>query len=121
MASEVRNPGKILPAALLHGTLVVTALYILLNYVFLRTIPIAGLSGKLEVGALSASYIFGPSGNLLANVGICLLLVSTISAMVMAGPRVLQVAGEDLPGLHLLAIRTRGGSPLRAILLQQML
>lgn len=121
VASEVRNPRKILPAALLHGTLVVTTLYILLNYVFLRTIPIEELSGKLEVGALSASYIFGPSGSLLANVGICLLLVSTISAMVMAGPRVLQVAGEDLPGLHLLAKRTRGGSPLRAILLQQML
>jgi len=41
--------------------------------------------------------------------------------MVMAGPRVLQVAGEDLPGLHSLAVRTRGGSPLRAILLQQLL
>jgi APA family basic amino acid/polyamine antiporter len=39
----------------------------------------------------------------------------------MAGSRVLQVAGEDLPGLHSLAARTRAGSPLRAILLQQML
>ncbi len=58
---------------------------------------------------------------MLANVSICVLLVSTISAMVMAGPRVLQVAGEDLPGLHSLAVRTRAGSPLRAILLQQML
>ena len=121
VASEVRQPRRILPRALLHGTLIVTALYILLNYVFLRTIPFAELEGKLEVGALSASYIFGASGGLLINVGICLLLVSTISAMVMAGPRVLQVVGEDLPGLHALAVRTRGGSPLRAILLQQLL
>jgi APA family basic amino acid/polyamine antiporter len=49
---------------------------------------------------------------------ICVLLVSTVSAMVLAGPRVLQVAGEDLPGLRLLAMRTRSGTPLRAILLQ---
>ena len=121
VASEVRHPRQILPAALLHGTLIVTILYVLLNYVFLSTVPISELSGKLEVGALSASYIFGTSGSVLANVSICVLLVSTISAMVMAGPRVLQVAGEDLPGLHSLAVRTRAGSPLRAILLQQML
>jgi amino acid transporter len=52
---------------------------------------------------------------------ICVLPVSTISAMVMAGPRVLQVAGEDLPRLRPLAERTRGGAPLRAIMLQQLL
>jgi APA family basic amino acid/polyamine antiporter len=50
---------------------------------------------------------------------LCLLLVSTISAMVLAGPRVLQVIGEDLPQLRVLAVRTAGGAPLRAILLQQ--
>lgn len=121
VASEVRQPRKILPSALLHGTLIVTILYILLNFVFLSTVPISVLTGKLEVGALSASYIFGTYGGVLASVSICVLLVSTISAMVMAGPRVLQVAGEDLPGLHSLAVRTRGGSPLRAILLQQLL
>jgi APA family basic amino acid/polyamine antiporter len=121
MASEVRRPQQVLPRALLHGTLLVTALYLLLNFVFLRTVPVAELAGRLEVGALSAGVIFGPSGGLLASIMICILLVSTISAMVMAGPRVLQVAGEDLPGLRALAVRTGGGAPLRAIVLQQVL
>ena len=121
VSGEVRNPQRALPAALIHGTLIVTGLYLLLNYVFLRTVPLAELSGRLEVGALSAMQIFGESGGLLASAMICLLLVSTISAMVMAGPRVLQVAGEDLPGLRMLAARTRCGAPLPAILLQQLL
>lgn len=121
VAGEVRQPGRTLPAALIHGTLVVTLLYLLLNFVFLRTVPLSELAGRIEVGALSAVNIFGESGALLASLMICLLLVSTISAMVMAGPRVLQVAGEDLPGLRLLAARTRGGAPLPAILLQQLL
>lgn len=93
-------------------------LYLLLNFVFLRTIPFQELAGKLEIGALSAQYIFGDYGRLLASAMICVLLLSTISAMVMAAPRVLQVAGEDLPGLRPLAIRARDGTPLRAILLQ---
>jgi APA family basic amino acid/polyamine antiporter len=121
VASEVRNPQRVIPPALLHGTLAVTALYLLLNFVFLRTIPRSELAGKLEVGALSAAHIFGGAGGSLVSVMICVLLVSTISAMVMAGPRVLQVAGEDLPGLRALAVRTRGGAPLRAIILQQLL
>jgi len=121
LASEVRRPQQVLPRALLHGTLLVTTLYLLLNFVFLRTVPVAELAGRLEVGTLSARIIFGPSGGLLVSIMICILLVSTISAMVMAGPRVLQVAGEDLPGLRLLAARTQAGAPLRAIVLQQVL
>jgi APA family basic amino acid/polyamine antiporter len=116
--SEVDVPQRAVPTALFHGTLIVVALYLLLNLVFLRTIPLEELAGKLEIGALSARYIFGDYGRLLASGMICVLLLSTISAMVMAGPRVLQVAGEDLPGLRPLAVRTRGGTPLRAILLQ---
>jgi APA family basic amino acid/polyamine antiporter len=116
--SEVDVPQRAVPIALFHGTLIVMTLYLLLNLVFLRTIPFEELAGKLEIGALSAQYIFGDYGRLLASAMICVLLLSTISAMVMAGPRVLQVAGEDLPGLWPLAVRTRGGTPLRAILLQ---
>jgi APA family basic amino acid/polyamine antiporter len=121
VAGEVRQPQRTLPAALVHGTLIVTVLYLLLNYVFLRTVPLPELAGRLEVGALSAVKIFGEAGGVLASAMICVLLVSTISAMVLAGPRVLQVAGEDLPGLRPLAARTRGGAPLPAILLQLLL
>jgi basic amino acid/polyamine antiporter, APA family len=116
--SEVNEPQRVVPVALFHGTLIVMVLYLLLNLVFLCTVPPDELAGKLEIGALSAQYIFGEYGRLLASAMICVLLLSTISAMVMAGPRVLQVAGEDLPGLQLLAARTRSGTPLRAILLQ---
>ncbi|MEN8174363.1 MAG: amino acid permease [Pseudomonadota bacterium] len=121
VASEVSNPQRTIPAALLHGTLVVTALYLLVNGVFLRTIPAADLEGSIEVGALAADHIFGDFGGVLVSGMICVLLISTISALTMAGPRVLQVAGEDLSGLQPLAARTRTGAPLRAILLQQLL
>jgi APA family basic amino acid/polyamine antiporter len=47
-----------------------------------------------------------------------LLLVSTVSAMTLAGPRVLQVIGEDLPPLRALARTTADGIPATAILLQ---
>jgi APA family basic amino acid/polyamine antiporter len=121
LAGEIREPQRVIPRALLHGTLVVTIAYVMLNLVFLRTIAPSRLPGTIEVGALSAAYIFGEGGGRLVSSMICLLLISTISAMVMAGPRVLQVAGEDLPGLRPLAALTRGGAPLRAVVVQQLI
>lgn len=121
VASEVYEPQRVLPRVLLHGTVLVTLLYVLLNLVFLRTIPMAQLAGTVEVGALSAFHVFGPRGGAIMGAMLCLLLISTISAMVLAGPRVVQVMGEDLPALRALSARTRDGAPYRAILLQQAL
>ena len=46
------------------------------------------------------------------------LLVSTISSMIFAGPRIVQTMGEDIPALRFLAPKSRAGIPVRALLLQ---
>jgi APA family basic amino acid/polyamine antiporter len=121
VTDEIEQPQRVLPRALLHGTCVVTAAYLLLNLVFLNTVPLSQLAGTVEIGALSAEAIFGVRGGAILSGMLCLLLISTISAMVMAGPRVLQVAGEDIALLRSLAKLTRRGAPARAILLQQVI
>lgn len=47
-----------------------------------------------------------------------LLLVAIVSAMVLAGPRVLERIGEDLPFFRPLSVRNRRRAPTRAVLLQ---
>jgi len=118
LAGEVREPQRTLPRSLLHGTLTVTGLYLLLNFVFLRTTPSAELPGTVEVGALSARWIFGAEGGALMSGLLSLLLLSTISAMAWTGPRVIEAAAQDLKPLGWLARRTRRGAPLRAVLAQ---
>jgi APA family basic amino acid/polyamine antiporter len=118
-AGEIHDPQRIVPRALIYGTALVTLLYLLLNYVFLETVPLERLSGTVEVGALSAVALFGAEGGMLMSGMLSLLLLSTISALTLAGPRVLQVIGEDIPSLRPLAARTRNGAPLRAVLVQQ--
>ena len=49
---------------------------------------------------------------------IALLLVSSVSSMIMAGPRVAQVMGQDVPLLGFLAKTTRAGVPATAIAIQ---
>ncbi|MHB1104747.1 MAG: APC family permease [Lutibacter sp.] len=88
ISEEFENPRKSLPVALIWGTLVVTVLYTLLQFVFLKHIPASELIGKLEVGEIAAKKLFGADFGKLFGVIISFLLVSSISAMVWVGPRV---------------------------------
>ena len=116
VTAEVRSPQRLVPRALLYGTLAVTVLYLLLNLVFLRSIPLVDLAGTVEVGALSAAHLFGDTGGRLISALLALLLLSTISAMLLVGPRVLEAMAADRQLLSLFGARSRRGAPTAAVL-----
>jgi APA family basic amino acid/polyamine antiporter len=118
IAGEIRNPARNIPLSLGLGTLVVMALYVLMNAVFLRTTPAAEMVGKQEVALIAGTHIFGTEGARVMGAFICLGLISTISAMMWIGPRVTAAMGEDLGILAPLARRNRRGIPTLAILTQ---
>jgi APA family basic amino acid/polyamine antiporter len=116
--NEVRDPERTLPRSLLAATLIVLALYVALNAVFLYTTPMDKMAGQLNVAQIAGAHIFGDAGGRLVAAVICIGLVSAVSAMVWIGPRVTMVIGEDLPGLRFFARTTQAGVPAPAILLQ---
>lgn len=118
MAGEIKNPQKNLPRALFAGTALVTCLYVLLNYVFLRVAPQQALSGQLDVGSVAASFIFGESGGKIMSMIIALLLVSSISSMIMVGPRVNEAMGKDYSVLSVFAQKSKLQIPVYAIAIQ---
>ena len=121
VAGEIENPRRNLPRSLIAGTLIVSVLYIFLNFVFLRTIPIAELSGKLEVGYLFAGRVFGAAGGRLMGAVIAFLLLSSVSAMIIAGPRISRVIGEDYRLFRFLGKTTAKDIPAAAVVVQGLL
>lgn len=117
---EVENPRRNIYRSVITGTILVMILYILLNYVFLKTVPLHRLTGVIEVGALSAEAIFGTTGAKIIPGIIALLLVSSISAMVWIGPRVITRISADY-GFHRIARTNSKGVPVTAILLQYLI
>jgi len=95
VASEVRNPERILPRALWVGTLIVAALYVALNAVFVFASPPEQLAGKLEVGQIAAEALGGAGWARGVTAIVALALVSSVSSMMMAGPRVYAKMAED--------------------------
>ncbi|MFK7865774.1 MAG: APC family permease [Pseudohongiellaceae bacterium] len=118
LSSELEEPQRTLPWILITGTSVVMALYVALNFVFLYSAPMDSMVGEVEVGYIAAEVAFGETGGRFTGLVLALLLVSTVSAMTMAGPRVIQVIGEDFPALSLLGKKNKDGIPANAIFMQ---
>lgn len=121
LVGEVERAADQLPRILLVGTAFVTAIYVLLHVMFLSVAPMSAMQGKLEIGYVVAEFAFGTDGSRLVGLMLAVLLVSTVSAMVIAGPRALQVIGQDFHALHYLARENRHGIPWAAIVFQTVI
>ncbi len=118
VAGELRDPERTIPRALIVSAILVTVLYVLLNWTFLRTVPAGDLAGTIEVGARSATRMFGPIGGRIMSAVIALALLASMSGFVLAGSRVTQAMVADLPALASLARYSPTGVPRAAVLVQ---
>ena len=121
LTGEVESPQRNLPRALALGTGLVALIYLLLNFTFLYAAPVSAMQGQLEVGYIVAEHAFGGSGASLMGMLLAGLLISTVSAMILAGPRVMQTIGQDFSAFRLLARTNRHGLPVTAIGAQAVL
>jgi basic amino acid/polyamine antiporter, APA family len=114
---QVKNPVKNLPIILISGTLIVMTLYTLLNFIFLYTVPLADLQGKVDVAFLSAQNIFGPVGGKFVAILISIGLIASINSLLILGPRVTQAIAQDYGSIGFLGIENKNGSPFYATIL----
>jgi APA family basic amino acid/polyamine antiporter len=118
LIGEVDGAQRKLPRILVGSTLIVMVLYVALNVSFLHVAPISALEGQVQVGYIAAQHVVGPAGAAAMSIVLSLLLISTVSAMTIAGPRVLQVMGEDYRVFRRLAVQNADGIPTLAIIVQ---
>ncbi|MFN8843174.1 MAG: amino acid permease [Chryseotalea sp.] len=121
VVGELKNPSRNLPLALLVSTVLVTVLYTLINYVFLLTVPMQELVGKIEVGFLAGTKLFQLQTANLLSIMIAVLMLSTVSAMVFVGARITQVMGEDYPVFQFLAKKSKNDTPVNSIIFQTII
>ncbi len=121
MTGDIHNPSKNLPRSLFIGTLIVTVIYLILNFIFLYSTPFAQLAGQVEIGYISGKNIFGNRVGSGIGVAIAVLLISSISAMILAGPRVASSIGKNVAPLKMFATENKGGVPYVAVISQSVI
>jgi len=118
IAGNLEKPEKNLPRSLIFGTLVVILVYLTLNGTFLYVASFGELEGKNDIGNVVAVKLFGPAIGLVFAGLFSTALLSTLSAMTIAGPRVLEAMGEDYARLKPFTSTNRFGMPYIALLVQ---
>ena len=130
-ASEVQDPKRNLPRALLMGTGVVTLLYVTANLAYLLVLPMNGSAEGAtvltrgiahatqdRVGVAAAEMIFGASAG---TVMACLILISTFgcnNGLILAGSRVFYAMAKDGTFFRSAGTLNHKGVPARAMLMQ---
>ena len=117
VGGEVAQPKRNLPRALILGTVLVTALYLGLNAVFVLSAPASLLAGRVDVGRIAALVLGGPRLATLVSGLIAFVLAICVSSLAMAGPQVAARMAAD--GFLPRALAVRPGRPPRIALLAQ--
>ena len=97
VAEEIRDPGRNVPIALALGTGAVVLLYLGLNLLYLYAVPIDALAGgaQSEIAMVAADTLLGPVASRLLGALAVVVLIGSLSAMTVAGPRVYFAMARD--------------------------
>src|SRR5205823_2503273 len=119
VSGEMRNPRRDLPRGLFIGVAGVILLYLLVTYVCLRVLGIAGLANTITPASEVMRQALGARGAKIIACGIAISTVGFLSQSILTAPRVYYAMARD--GVFFKAVgrldpRTR--VPVVAILLQ---
>ena len=95
VAAEAVDPVRTVPRALVVGTLLTTAAYLLLNDVFLRSAPYDVLAGRADVASRAALALAGPAFDTALRSLVALATFTSVAGMMMTGPRITTCMAED--------------------------
>jgi APA family basic amino acid/polyamine antiporter len=119
VAEETREPRRTLPLALMAGTAIVIAVYLLANIVYLAVLTRPGLAATATPAADAARRIFGPGADRLIAAAIAVSAFGFLDLTLLAQTRIYYAMGKD--GLFLPALarlHPKFQTPSLAILLQ---
>ena len=120
VAGEIRDPKHNVFWSMVIGTAIVTVLYLCLNYIFLFAPSYDSVVGQERIATIAATSLGGSRFALFVGLIILVALCSSVSSMIVAGPRVYAQMANDGVFPKLFKGTERGGvfTPANAVWLQ---
>src|SRR5690606_7198193 len=119
IAGEVPAARARVPRALIAGTALTMLMYLALNAVFVLVPPFDAVAGREDVAVAAASILGGEWLVRALRAIVALALFTSVSAMIMIGPRVYAKMADD--GLMPQILRFKGETPFVAVMMQAAL
>lgn len=94
-AGEMRDPGRSLPRGLILGTAAVMLMYLLLNLVYARALPVAAMAETPRIAETAASVLFGPGAARLVTLAVLISAFGCLSSTILYSSRIYLPMAED--------------------------
>ncbi|MEN8261642.1 MAG: amino acid permease, partial [Pseudomonadota bacterium] len=113
IAGEVKNPNRNFPIAMSVGVIMITLIYLLVNFTFLRVVPLNIMrENPTLVAPAVAEAAFGATGGTALSLLMWVSIFGALGGLIMTMPRLFYAAASEYAGL---AAGTRLSPFFRAI------
>jgi APA family basic amino acid/polyamine antiporter len=122
VAEEMRDPSRNVPMALGIGSVLVVAIYLFLNLLYLYALPVSTLAAiEVRVVDAAVNQLFGSAVAVPLAAASAVMIAGSVSAMVLAGPRVYYAMAQDGQFFSAMArVHPRYRTPTTAIIAQSL-
>ena len=122
VAGEVRDPRRVMPRAIITGTIAVVAIYLLTNVAYLSVLDVQGIAHSKLVAADVAQQLIGPAGVVFVSVTVMLSTFGTLNGSILTSPRIFFAMADDRLLFRAIGrVHPRFRTPYRAIVLSALL
>ena len=119
LAGEVRDAQRSMVKVLAGGLLLVTALYLLVNWGYYAALGLKGIAESKAIAVDTMRLIAGQSAALIVAIIVCVSALTTINAAIFTGARTNWALGRDYPAFGFLGNwRESGSTPANALIVQ---
>ncbi len=131
LAGNMENPKRNIPLGLVYGTLLVTTLYLLVNFAFLNLLPFYGepnattvlgkgimFAEKDRVGTAAVTQIFGGSATSIMAILIIISAFGCNNGLIFSSVRVYQAMAKDGLFFKKMSENNQKGEPGNALYIQ---
>ena len=122
IAGEIKDAEKNLPLSLIWGTLIVTVLYLALNFIYLYALPVEEMKGVINIAEKASGALFGSTAAAAASIVIVIAILGSINATIATAPRIyFAMARDKIFPERLGRLHPKYRSPHIAIVVQALL
>ncbi len=119
VAGEVKNPGRNIPLSLIFCMIIVTSVYLLINFVFTYTLGIEAMGTSSLVASNSASVFLGKKGTAIVTIIILISLMGANNSFVLTSARINFAMAKDKLFFNTAAkVHSKFKSPANALIIQ---
>jgi len=119
LGGEMKDPSRDLPRAMIGGVVIVTALYVLLNVVYLRAIPVSDMPNHPRIAEAAAVALFGAGAAKIVSAAVMVSAFGCIGATILYSTRTyLPMARDGVFFKSLAKVHPTWRTPVACILAQ---